>query len=156
MTKAISVFVGICMLYGLFFMWLATIWGCGEWDGGNHIDPVPTVEPTAEATPELPTNPRCVDVMGKDGGGGFLWKPVSDRGKLVVLLPKEFERQFEQVLVYPKKGGSESLQWDGFKNEDRQHWRGKLEGKRYTGLVTAIDVDQVCEWKVSSPGERND
>lgn len=158
MTKAISTFIGIICIYTIFGYWLFGVLGCGEFDGNNHQPAVEvTPEPTIEPTIQEPTNPRCTDVMGKDGANGFLWKPQSEStGKLVVLFPAKFQRNFETVMVYPKKGGSESLDCYGRTNGDRLTCRGKLPGGRYTGLVTALDVDQVCEWKISNSKERND
>jgi hypothetical protein len=128
---------------------------CGD-DEESDIDPTPTIAPTVEptATPE-PVNPECTKVMGKDGPGGFLWKPKSDNtGTLVVLFPSQFAKKFETVEAPIKKGGKEKLYFTSFGNGDRQHWRGRLAGGKYTGKIVANPGN--CIWKVDTPAQRVD
>lgn len=118
---------------------------------------IPTPEPTVTATP-IP-NPICTSVKGSDGAGGFLWKPKSDNtGTLVVLFPSDFTEKFKQVTVIKKKDGKEEkLVFSAFANGNRQHWRGKLAGGKYTGLVTTTSPDEnICQWKVKTPAKRVD
>ena len=107
-------------------------------------------------------NPVCHRrIQRPDGHGGFLWKPVSDAGGLVVLFPKEYDVPFSRVMVY-RKGKKkaykrrERLRFTGFANGNRQHWRGRLEGSDYTGRIRVKNGDKICRWRVRNPEERND
>lgn len=128
--------------------------GCGDPAQVDWVTPTPTATPSQ---PEELTNPYCVKTMGADGPGGFVWKPKSESdGKLVILFPEKFERDFEKVIVYPKAGGMEGLNCYARTNGNRLTCRGQMPGGRYTGLITALDVDQVCEWSVTTPKQRVD
>lgn len=131
--------------------------GCGDGSDSGRVDDVVEVTPSPFFSPE-PTNPICRDVMGPDGAGGFLWKPASESdGNLVLVFPDEFERPFEQVSVFRKGDHRRNhCRYTGKANGNRQHWRCPLPGVFYDGRVEAVDIEQVCEWKVRRPKERND
>ena len=105
-----------------------------------------------------PNDPMCDGaVMGPDGAGGFLWKPISDNdGHLVILFPPEFERTFNRVYVVNAIGLAEDLRFTGFANGNRQHWRASMSGDHYTGRVIAESSTGTCFWEVSNPSIRND
>jgi len=107
-------------------------------------------------------NPKCHKRINRpDGPGGFLWKPVSDSGSLVVLFPREYSVPFKFVRVYrtgkkkPKRR-VETLRFTGFHNDDRQHWRGVLQGGDYTGRIRVKNGRKVCRWRVRKPKFRAD
>ena len=113
----------------------------------------------AEVNAENPPCPKRAQRL--DGLGGFLWKPESDSGGLVVLFPKEYAEKFKWVRVY-RKGKkkaykrAERLRFTGVANGNRQHWRGWLHGGEYTGRIRVKDGDRVCRWKVQNSRERAD
>ena len=141
--------------------------GCGGDDPSEAGGADESIE--AAATPGPVFNPRCEAVMGVDGAGGFLWKPVSDYyDELVVILPARFTVPFLRLDVFQVKTilhgkvvaldppRTESCTFNGFANGGRQHWRCDLPGRFYDGHVVAVDEAQVCEWQVAHPGKRQD
>ncbi|MCB9029726.1 MAG: hypothetical protein H6619_01630 [Deltaproteobacteria bacterium] len=103
-----------------------------------------------------------VDREAPDGGGGFLWKPVSDsNGKVVVLTPGgEFHENLrivkdEQVLeTLDYVGNSDNSDSNGLRN----HFRGDLPGGSYPNnitVITTLNGQNHC-WLISDPGERVD
>lgn len=113
---------------------------CDEPTPSPSPDPDP-VEPTPSPSP---ANPDCpaVTMFGQDGS---LWKPRSDEGKLVVLLPSRYRGEF-RCTATRKDGEVEVLRYTGFANDDRQHHRGELAGGKYenNGTVSCEDSRQVC------------
>lgn len=133
-------------------------------DSDWHVPSPPGPSPTPISTPPstIPPsreNPTCHQEMGKDGPGGFLWKPKGDHSqKLVILFPAKFVVKFESVRVVTKSNAIEGLNFTGFSNGDRQTWRGSLPGNKYKNysLVKAFDKDQICKWRIGKGGERWD
>ena len=120
--------------------------------------PIVTQTPTPKPTPTPEGNPVCSQVYGTDGGGGFLWKPVSESNKnLVILFPGRFQKKFDSVTITRKDGTEEKLVFSKFSNPDpaglRQTWRAKLSGSAYKnrGLIVAREFKQTCTWKI--PGK---
>jgi hypothetical protein len=91
---------------------------------------------------------------------GYLWKPVSDRGQLVVLLPEAFTGKTTKAgrLV----NGSalvEALSHSGVANGNREHYRGKKAGSGYpSGVAFEIEAEgRIWSWKTTgSAGNRYD
>lgn len=125
-------------------------------------------EPTSTTTtrPSI-SNPVCPPHPMSSTGtlGGFLWKPVSERGALAVLLPGNYTRKFDRCEVLKRGGVTERLMWSGFTNPDgdhgnklRQTWRGRSPGSAYVShrTVRCYGEGQLCEWKYKDSGTRMD
>lgn len=61
-------------------------------------------------------------------GNGNLWKPISDHGKLVVLLREDWSPT--EVWAVKSDGSWENLNGTGRANGNRTHWRGTEPGGR--------------------------
>ena len=121
---------------------------CGEDIPVWPPEPTPTpIMPTASPTetPEPISNPPCEWVM--DFRDGMLWKPVSDKGTLVVLIREEFEVPFEGCYVVTKEGVEEQMFFTGFSNGNRQTWRAKRKGGRYMNTFTCSLGIDMCLWE---------
>lgn len=97
-------------------------------------------------------------------GQGFLWKPVSEHGKVVVLLPKNMrDKKSAWVRIVSKEGKKiETLVYWGPLDENpkdmRQIWRGKLKGEKYPKpceVHTKYD-GKVYAWKIKNPAKRTE
>jgi hypothetical protein len=93
------------------------------------------------------------------GGGGFLWKPVSEGdGNLVVLLPASMRGQV--AAVYIQKGGStvESGRFSGdTHNGGRPHYRFSQPGAGYGSGLTLVAVlkdGTRRSWGIGNGGQR--
>jgi hypothetical protein len=80
-------------------------------------------------------------LKSRDGGGGFLWKPVSDtRGKLAILLPAGLSGTASVTLFGPDGKKLEDGIYSGNGNGDRDHFRfNKVGGDYPKGTVVVID-----------------
>lgn len=134
-------------------------------DSNNFTDNSLNIEePSEELDDVLPgdssdgINPFCdSEANGPDGGGGFLWKAVSEAdGNLVILFPAEFDVKFLSVQVVDLSGNIEVGSFAGFTNGDRQTWRFTSPGSAYTGEVTVDAITQECFWFVPNPSKRQD
>lgn len=99
-----------------------------------------------------------------DGEGGFLFKPESDRGELVVLLPSGLADQVMSVVLRDAEGNEiEQGVSSGYANPDvggeREHFRFSQPGSEYpenvTVAVTLAD-GSVKEYSIPNPSERYD
>ena len=84
---------------------------------------VPPVEPEPPPPPEQPDSPW------------FLWKPVSENDKLLVVVTPSY-RDFKTLKV---KGEFGFLAGRG--NGNRQAWRFKRPGKAYGALVKVVGTE---------------
>lgn len=96
-----------------------------------------------------------------DGGGGFLWKPVSDStGKLAVLLPPAYAGNAVSCTLVGPDGRVLATGADGgVANGDRQHYRFDKPGAKYppgTRVVVALASGETATWTVQRTGARND
>lgn len=107
---------------------LGTALGCGSGDGsdGGELDV------------------KVASLEASDGSEGFLWKPVSDSNRrLVVLLPSSFNATAGRVEIHresPPNEGSfvEIGAFAGFGNGNRSHWRFTQPGGAYGPNVYVI------------------
>lgn len=99
--------------------------------------------------------------IGSTGeGGGFLWKPVGDHSRtLVVLLPPQYSRR-QVGAVYITKAGGEFVEggiYTGVANGGRRHYRFTQQGRHYGGDVRVvaeiIDTDTV-HWVIPNGAGR--
>lgn len=154
---------------------LVVFYGCGD-DGDFEFPfPTPSPVPTATMPPDpivtptpVPTSPPVNPVCNgeqrvPDGPGGFLWKPVSESdGKVAVHFPGKFQVPFSQVTMTRKDGKKESFRYVGKGNPDsqgeRQLFRGAYPGSQYMkgAFVEAVNGDNLCRWKIGTPGQRID
>ena len=78
-------------------------------------------------------------------GGGFLWKPVSDKnGDLVVLLPKNMTSKVQEVRVLSADGKTtlETGRYSGIGNGNREHFRFSQPGSSYPdGSIVLIKLN---------------
>jgi hypothetical protein len=78
-------------------------------------------------------------------GGGFLWKPVSDKnGDLVVLLPKKLTGKIDEVRVLSADGKRtlETGRYSGVGNGNREHFRFSQPGTSYPdGSIVLIQLN---------------
>jgi hypothetical protein len=110
--------------------------------------------PTIGSVPVIPPSSGSLDINNPGKyKAGYLWKPVSDRGQLVILLPAPFTGKTTKAgrLV----NGStlvESLSHSGVANGDREHYRGSKAGGSYpSGVAFEIEAEgHIWTWK--NPG----
>ena len=80
--------------------------------------------------------------IGSTGeGGGFLWKPVADHGKkLVVLLPPQYTaRPVTAVYITTASGDFvEGGVFSSIGNGNRRHYRFTKQGREYGGYVRVV------------------
>jgi hypothetical protein len=78
-------------------------------------------------------------------GGGFLWKPVSDKnGDLVVLLPKKLTGKVHEVRVLSPDGKTtlSTGKYSGVGNGNREHFRFSEPGSSYPdGSIVLIQLN---------------
>lgn len=96
-----------------------------------------------------------------DGGGGFLWKPVSDStGKLAILFPPKFSGSLVSCELFSADGRSLGKGSDGgVGNGDRQHFRFPKPGHQYpvgTVVVGTLANGERVTYTIDRPGQRND
>jgi hypothetical protein len=93
---------------------------------------VAVTEPSAEVVTPRPAPFDLGSLLPK--GGGFLWKPISDKnGDLVVLLPKKLTGKVQEVRVL-SADGKKTLgkgKYSGIGNGDREHFRFSKPGSAY-------------------------
>ncbi|HMO99349.1 MAG TPA: hypothetical protein PKE26_09595 [Kiritimatiellia bacterium] len=132
--------------------------GC-EYSNLDDVDRLPTATVTAPpaqqpsspqnpspAPTPSPSQPSAPPVRGgsgigpNGGGGGFLWKPVSESNrKLVVLLPARYTRQVSGVFISTSAGRPiERGSYTGVHNGGREHYRFSKPGSGYGGNVYVV------------------
>lgn len=89
---------------------------------------------------------------------GFLWKPVSDEKKLVVLLPAAFtSRTSTSGAIYAGSQKLEAARYTGVANGGREHYRFAMPGASYpAGVEFRIsDVSgSTWAWTINKPAAR--
>ena len=108
-------------------------------------------EDTPAAAPATPVAKPSTPVS-TGGGGGFLWKPVSDsNGNLVVLLPSQYNGKVSSVSVNGERGS-----FSGIANGNRTHWRFSKPGAAYgsNARVVATTSGGNVSWTVPNTGAR--
>ena len=101
--------------------------------------PAPADEPSdAPASTPVITGGSGIGPQGE--GGGFLWKPVGDNSrKLVILLPPVYNGQVSTVYVATSSGSPiEAGAYTGIGNGNRTHWRFSKQGSGYGRNILAV------------------
>lgn len=100
-----------------------------------------------------------------DGGGGFVWKPISDSdGKLAIVLPKELKGLIDKVEIHSALPPSEATKlgsgrFAGDANGDRPHFRFPEPGASYGDNVHVVaykNDGSTLTWDISDGGQRHD
>ena len=107
---------------------------------------------TPSPAPTTPVAKPTAPVVNTGGGGGFLWKPVSDsNGNLVVLLPSQYNGKVKSVSVNGEQGS-----FSGIANGNRSHWRFSKPGAAYgaNARVVAATSGGNVSWTVPNAGSR--
>ena len=107
---------------------------------------------TPAAAPSTPVAKPSTAPASSGGGGGFLWKPVSDsNGNLVVLLPSQYNGKVKSVSVNGEQGS-----FSGIANGNRTHWRFSKPGAAYgaNARVVAATSGGNVSWTVPNTGSR--
>lgn len=114
---------------------------------------------------------NVVALAAPDGAGGFLWKPVGDNSRLlVVLLPSEFNDRVTAVEIHratPPDADTfvESGVFSAIANGNRTHWRftqpGAAYGQNvyvmvYTNDVGEPGVQQIYSFPIANGAVRID
>jgi hypothetical protein len=111
---------------------------------GQNVAPETQPPAQTESTSSAPaTTPVVTGGSGigpRGGGGGFLWKPVGENSrKLVILLPPQYTGQVSGVYVANSKGGAiEAGSYTGVGNGNRTHWRFSKPGSGYGQNILAV------------------
>ena len=120
--------------------------------------PDKVIDPDDGSLADNPDKPGSDDSDGpsnKEGSNSFLWKPVSDTTRnLVVLLPAELNGDVESVTA-----NGQSLRYASQANGNRSHWRGDKPGGSYgsPAIVQAKMKDGSTKtWSVPNAGQRSD
>ena len=111
---------------------------------------------------KMPTQPDApITITGTQLG--FVWKPVSEHGRLVVLLPTEFTHKTSRRMLLRAADGHE--QWSNRAhdsatqpNGNREHYRFRRQGGNYAGPVTlSIEAEGIdWYWTIPDPARRYD
>jgi hypothetical protein len=82
----------------------------------------------------------------------FLWKPISDKGSLVVLVPYSLS----QHPVGSVTANGEKLNYTGIHNGDRAHYRSPKKGEAFGNKVNVVLTrgKDKWEWTVPNGGSR--
>jgi len=106
---------------------------------------------------EAASETRARPPVASGGGGQFLWKPVSETTrKLVVLLPSNLTGQVASCsLSY--SGGTERGAWGGIHNGNREHYRFNKAGAGYGGNITVtatLKNGETRSWSIPNGSNR--
>lgn len=109
---------------------------------------------------EVPLSERSFNMRRNDGPGSFLWKPVSESDKnLVVLLPSYFRQRLDKVeLFYGNQVETGRFAGDTM-NENRVHYRFRRPGSSYGSnirLVATAKTGETYIWTIPNGGSRYD
>lgn len=95
-----------------------------------------------------------------DGGGGFLFKPVSDSdGKLAILAPEKLTGLVEKTILMADGKEIESGRYSGNGNGGREHFRFSRPGGGYPKELTVAMIlknGEEVTYKISDPSQRYD
>jgi hypothetical protein len=107
-----------------------------------------------------PLSEKTFNVSRNDGSGSFLWKPISESDKnLVVLLPSHFRQRLEKVeLVFGNQSELGRFAGDTM-NENRVHYRFQRPGRAYGRNIRLIATAKTGEkyvWNIPDGSNRYD
>lgn len=95
-----------------------------------------------------------------DGGGGFLFKPISDSdGKLAILAPEKLTGLVEKTILMADGKEIESGRYSGNGNGGREHFRFSRPGGGYPKELTVAMIlknGEEVTYKISDPSQRYD
>lgn len=108
------------------------------------------------------------DSGGSDGGGigstgeggGFLWKPVGDHSRrLVVLLPPQYSARPVAAVYITTAAGEfvDGSAYTGIGNGNRRHYRFAKQGREYGGdvrVVAEITEADTVNWVIPNGAGR--
>lgn len=129
---------------------------CGSDDGG---------ESSASAPEAQETKTIGVQENALDGNGGFLWKPLSDHGRsLVVLLASSYNNRATSVEVHGATPPTETSLLEtgtfaGIGNGNRSHYRFSRQGGSYgpnLSLVVRTVEGQITYFVIPNGAHRID
>lgn len=117
-------------------------------------------------TASIATSNGNIKPQSLDGGGGFLWKPVSESDKkLVVLLPEELRGMINRVEIHSSLPPSEATKLANGRfagdtmNGNRPHFRFEKPGSSYGNDVHVVayhNDGSMYTWDIKNGGSRND
>lgn len=111
------------------------------------------------------TDVRVASLEASDGAEGFLWKPMSDSNRrLVVLLPSSFNETAGRVEIHREPSPSETSfveigAFAGIGNGNRSHWRFTQAGGSYGPNVFVLvftHVGEVFSYSIANGQHRID
>ena len=107
---------------------------------GQNVPP-PT-DPAAPAAPQTPTLTGGDGIGPRGQDGGFIWKPVGENSKkLVILLPPQYTGYVQGVYVAnSSRAAVETGNPTGVGNGGREHFRFSKPGAGYGSGVYAVAV----------------
>lgn len=88
--------------------------------------------------------------------GGTVWKQSDTRPGAVFVMGFKFKKQFRKVVVLKEGKVFDQLDWSGFANGNRQHWRSQtpaIPAKKFPFNVV-LKAENTC-WIIRNPKERN-
>ena len=100
-----------------------------------------------------------------DGGGGFLWKPVSEStGKLAVILPESFSGNVDRIEIHTALPATDenklaSVDYTKDYEDGRPLFRFDKSGAEYGDNVYVVAYNNdgsTANWEISDGSERND
>jgi hypothetical protein len=122
--------------------WTGTIPSSAPSGSDTKICP-PCCQGATDQQPSASTPVNLGSALTK--GGGFLWKPVSDKnGDLVVLLPKKLTGKVHEVRVLSPDGKTtlSTGKYSGVGNGNREHFRFSEPGSSYPdGSIVLIQLN---------------
>ena len=131
-----------------------------EWELGDHdnLPDGPTPEEIAEAeAAQAEANAETPSPI-RGGSEEFLWKPISDHGPLVILLPSSLRGRVTSCTLQSSSAGTVAGRFAGdTHNGYRPHYRFDQQGGAYgTGItVTAtLDDGSTRSWSVPNGAQR--
>ena len=130
---------------------------------GQNVAPETQPPAQTESTSSAPaTTPVVTGGSGigpRGGGGGFLWKPVGENSrKLVILLPPQYTGKAGSVHV--ASGDGQVLDvgvYTGVGNGGRTHWRFPQKGGAYGNNILAVadlNAGGSVHWPIPSGAAR--
>ena len=137
-------------------------------DSSSDVTSSPSSSSTssANASTDVSTPAATSIATASDGGGGFLWKPVSEsNGKLVVLLPTGLRGKIQKVEIHNEDPPtSSSLVADGqfagdTHNGNRPHYRFANPGAAYGKnifLIAFLTDGRVISYPIPDGSKRLD
>lgn len=113
--------------------------------------------PPPEPDPEV--NPAPPSSGIPSGSQVFLWKPVSERGSLVVLVPNEFYETYSHMEISGGFGSERGTMTGRDGNGNRPHFRWPHSGAAYGTNITAtltLKDGSIETWFIPDGSQRHE